>query len=157
MGETPSNPDAPERRPGPPPPARELKPTPVRDALADAEAPSQDVTLPGRSFTLEGQSWWAQELGRTRTGRREDPGALLLLIGFRPADADAGAFQREALVQGDSLEAFTLDELAEVAAEAGPFRPVPQEPGPFFGPPSRPRGEGGPPPGDSRGGRRGGR
>ncbi|HSG46578.1 MAG TPA: hypothetical protein VLA43_02070 [Longimicrobiales bacterium] len=155
MDETPSNPGDPERRPGPPPPARDTRPTPVRDALSEAAPPVPDVPPPGRGFPLDGVPWWAQELGRTRTGRREDPGAPLLLVGFRPAEAEPDAFRREALVQGDTLDGFSDEELADLAAGAGPFRPLPEEPRPFFGPPGRERGDGSPPPRDRGTGRRG--
>lgn len=155
MGDTPSDREAPERRPGTPPPARETRPTPVRDALSESASSGADVPLPGRDFSLDGQAWWAQELGRTRTGRREDPGADLILVGFRPADSPPDVFVREALVQGASLDGLSEEGLTGLAAAAGPFRPLADLPRPFFGPPAPEGSEGRPPPRGRAPGRRG--
>lgn len=153
MGDPPSSPPPPDPRPGPLPSARDMKPTPVRDALAEDAASTAEVTLPGRAFVWKGEGWWAQELGRTRSGRREDLGAALLLVGFRPEEGDPGIFVREVLVQGTSLDRIPVEELAGLADASGPFRAIPDEPPPFFGPRGRDR-EGRPPPRGKGGGRR---
>lgn len=152
MGEPPSRIQPPDRGSGPPPPARDVKPTPVRDALAEDAGPAPEVRLPGREFVWKGEAWWAQELGRTRSGQLGDPGAELVLLGFRPAQGDPGEFVREALVQGTSLEGIPEGTLARLAEAAGPFRTIPDEPPPFFGPRGRERDT--PPPPRGRGGGR---
>lgn len=126
-----------DRDPPKPPPARgprpAPKPTPVRSTMGDVpEAP--DLRFEGRSVRLGEEEWWAQELGWTLAGRREDEGVLLLLVGFRPAAAPEGEYQREALVAASSLAALSEEALEEILASAGEFREIPEEPADFFGP-----------------------
>ena len=77
------------------------KPTPVRETLR-ASTPTEDVRFASLSFeTGDGEAWVVEELGWTRSGRREDPGAPLLLLGFRPEGAEE--MVREALVPARRL------------------------------------------------------
>lgn len=118
------------------------KPTPVWEVVADTRGPVEDVEFPGREFQARGRGWWAQELGRTVSGRPEDAGVPLILVGFRRqtdggASDEEQAWEREAWIHGPSLEALSHGELVELLEEAGPFRPIPEEPRPFFGPRGR--------------------
>lgn len=117
------------------------KPTSVWDVVGEARTPVEDVEFPGRAFEVDGRAWWVQELGRTISGRPEDAGAPLILVGFRREEAPAddpeareeGGWEREGWVRHASLEDLSHAELAELLARAGPFRPIPDEPRPFFG------------------------
>lgn len=90
-----------DRKPGPPRPIGASaddgdkdtdagKPTPVRRFVAEVHGTAGEVEFPGREFEVDGARWWIQELGRTRSGRREDRGAVLILAGFRPLPAREG-------------------------------------------------------------------
>lgn len=121
------------------------KPTSVWDVVGDARQPMEEVEFPGREIEVDGEAWWVQELGRTSTGRAEDAGATLVLVGFRRGGegSEEGAWVREAWMRTSSLEALSELELADLLEGAGPFRPIPDEPGPFFGPRTRPGRSGG--------------
>lgn len=88
------------------------------------------------------EEWWAQELGWAATGKREDRGALLLLVGFRSVTRPDGPFEREVLLPARSLDAISDEALASALAGASPFREIPDEPMPFFGPRGKRRSEG---------------
>ncbi len=92
---------------GPPPPAR---PTPVRKALElEAPPPPPEVPAPTRAFEdPAGRPWVARLVGRTRSGRPEDPGVDLALLVFEPAD---GGDAREALLPLDELDRLSDDEI----------------------------------------------
>ena len=114
------------------------KPMPVRAALPGKGARGE-VTFPGRSFQdAEGREWWAQELGWTRSGRREDAGAVLLLLGFRPVEEEADrdpsvdGFELEVLVPERSVEGLSVPRLREALKNADPHERLP-EPSSFFG------------------------
>lgn len=112
------------------------------------------MTFPGRTFQWNGQEWWAQELGRTRAGRREDTGASLVLVGFRSSSGDAPDFSLEILAGAGSLQELSEVELQELAEAAVPFRKPADDPAPFFGPGEDEEG-GGRRRGDRQPGRRG--
>lgn len=77
------------------------KPTPVRDTVPGGGG-RDEVRFASLQFeTEEGEVWMVEELGSTRSGRREDPGVPLLLLGFRREGADE--LEREALVPGREL------------------------------------------------------
>ena len=97
------------------------------------DVPPAEVSFPGRALLVDGVEWWAEELGRTRTGRRDDPGGGLTLVGFRRGGAEGEGFTHEALLPADGLAALGEDALVEALADAGPFRGVRDEPRPFFG------------------------
>lgn len=118
------------------------KPTPVREILPDEGGASTDLTFRRRAFTgPDGGPWEAEELGWTRSGRREDPGAMLLLLGFRAVteDEDDAPLTREAFVVAESVEELEPGRLADVLESAGPYREIPDEK-PFFGGTSRGQG-----------------
>ncbi|HSM03505.1 MAG TPA: hypothetical protein VK858_02740 [Longimicrobiales bacterium] len=112
-----------------PPPSRH-KPTPVRQALpGDARRP--EVRFEGRALELDdGTRLWVEELGWGQSGRREDPGSVLLLLGFRAEDADG--FDREALVPARRLAELSREALLTALESAGRFKGVPAD-RPFFG------------------------
>ena len=106
------------------------KPTPVRDALP-GEDRRAEVRFQGRDLELQdGTRVWVEELGWGRSGRREDPGTVLVLLGFRPEDGTA--FTREALVAGEGLAELTREQLLVAHARGRPFQGVPED-RPFFG------------------------
>jgi hypothetical protein len=93
--------------------------------------------FPSREWGREGVVWVAQELGLTRSGRREDAGVLLTLVGFRrEGDGDAGAardsWEREAWLRHYRLTELSEVQLEELFQASTEFRPVPTEPTPFF-------------------------
>ena len=111
------------------PPGRS-KPTPVRDAVSGDDRHSE-VRFEGRELELDdGTRVWVEELGWGRSGRRQDPGVTLVLLGFRPADGKA--FTLEALVAGEGLSELTREELLAAHARGRPFQGVPED-RPFFG------------------------
>jgi len=111
--------------PSPPPSARDTRPISVRDVLREHEPPQPEVTLPGRTFSWKGESWWAQELGHSRIGRREDQGVRILLLGFRREGDPEGEFALEATVRGPGVNALSETQLEEAAGAAVPFRALP--------------------------------
>ncbi|MDT8340888.1 MAG: hypothetical protein RQ751_05180 [Longimicrobiales bacterium] len=113
------------------PPAE--RPPPARAAFTAKAGASEPVRLPGRALTLDGEAWWAQELGRVRSGLPGDPGAELVLVGFRRAADAEDAFRTEALLPGAGLDALSDARLEDAARAAGPYRPLSREPPPFFG------------------------
>ncbi len=111
------------------PPARS-KPTPVRDALPGDDRRAE-VRFEGRDLELEdGTRVWVEELGWGRSGRREDPGTTLVLLGFRPAEGEA--FTREALVAGEGVAELTREQLLAAHSRGRPFQGIPED-RPFFG------------------------
>lgn len=113
--------------------AADSRPTPVRQVVREAAEESREVTFPGRPFPWKGEEWWAQVLGRTRAGRREDPGVSLLLIGFRPTSGEAPDFSLETLAGAGSLGELSEEELRGLAEQAVPFRQPGDAAAPFFG------------------------
>lgn len=77
------------------------KPTPVRDTLPGGGGREEVQVASLRFETEDGEVWLVEELGSTRSGRREDPGVSLLLLGFKREGGDA--LEREALVPGREL------------------------------------------------------
>ena len=111
------------------PPGRS-KPTPVRDALS-GEDRRAEVRFEGRDLELEdGTRVWVEELGWGRSGRRQDPGTVLVLLGFRPEDATA--FTREALVAAEGLGELSREQLLSAHLRSRPFQGIPED-RPFFG------------------------
>lgn len=118
------------------------KPTPVREILPDEGGASPNLTFRRRAFTSrDGGRWEAEELGWTRSGRREDPGAMLLLLGFRAVteEDEEASLTREALVVAESLEDLESTRLADLLESAGPYREISDDK-PFFGGTSRGKG-----------------
>jgi hypothetical protein len=104
--------------------ASSRKPTPVRQSLPEGTA-VEETRFASRSFETEGgESWLAEELGWTRSGRREDPGTPLLLLGFRPegTEEEDGGFEREALVPVRRLSDLPEISLRELLDSARPFQ-----------------------------------
>lgn len=105
------------------------KPTPVRDALG-ADTSAEGARFASVAFeTEEGESWLVEELGWSRSGRREDPGTHLLLLGFRREGADE--FDREALVPARRLSDLPEASLPGVLRSARAFQGSSPE-RPFF-------------------------
>lgn len=110
--------DAPER-PEPPAEAEEeeaepedSRPTPVRIAM-DRPPPGDSrpaEALPSRRFEVEGQEWIVRITGRTITGSRPDPGALLMQLVFCHAD-DPDTPLRELLTVDRPLDALYQEDL----------------------------------------------
>jgi hypothetical protein len=103
--------------------ASSRKPTPVRESLPEGGT-SEGTSFDSRIFeTEEGEAWLAEELGWTRSGRREDPGTPLLLLGFRlEATGEAGEFEREALVPVRRLGDLPDGSLRDLLGSARPFQ-----------------------------------
>lgn len=114
-----------DHTPSPPPSPRDTRPISVRDVLRENEPPQPEVTLPGRTFSWKGESWWVQELGHSRIGRRDDQRARILLLGFRRDGDPEGEFSLEAMVRGDGVNALSEIQLEEAAGAAVPFRALP--------------------------------
>ncbi|MEJ2539442.1 MAG: hypothetical protein P8188_05650 [Gemmatimonadota bacterium] len=106
------------------------KPTPVRQALPGDDPTDEKARFDVRSFEVaSGETWHVEELGWTRSGRRQDAGAILLLLGFRQ-DLQ-GDFEREVMVAARRLEELSLEELTRLLDEARPYQAVPRD-RPFF-------------------------
>lgn len=132
------------------------KPTPVRATLGENGEDPTSLRFEGRAVQMGDEDWWAEELGWATSGRREDRGTLLLLVGFRPASDPQAPYQREALLTVSSLDALSQAELESALAGATAFRTIPDEPKAFFGPRGKRRAAGGRPrPGGKGRGRRG--
>jgi len=106
------------------------KPTPVREALpGDGRRP--DMEYESRVLeTDDGARVRVEELGWGRSGRREDPGVPLVLLGFRPEDQKD--FTHEAVVPAAGLTELSEAQLLAALASARPFQGVPRD-RPFFG------------------------
>jgi len=99
------------------------KPTPVRVAM-DTPPPGDSrpaEALPSRRFEAEGEEWVVRVTGRTITGSRPDPGALLMQLGFyRGSAPDHPA--RELLTVARPLEALYEEDLREFLQRSRPAR-----------------------------------
>ena len=128
------------------------KPTPVRESLPEGAA-SEGTRFACRSFETEDGEWWlAEELGWTRSGRREDPGTPLLLVGFRPDGTEqTGEFEREVLVAVRRLSDLPDGTLCDLLVSARPFLGAAPERSFFAATRSRSREAGGRRRGRSRG------
>lgn len=109
--------------------ASSRKPTPVRATLA-GDTSGRGARFASRDFkTDEEESWRVEELGWSRSGRREDPGTPLLLLGFRREGEEE--FDREALVPARRLSDLPESALVEILQSARAFQgPSPKRP--FF-------------------------
>lgn len=90
------------------------RPTPVRVAM-DAPPPGDSrpvESLPSRTFEARGQKWVVRITGRTITGTRPDPGALLMQLEFYRAE-DPETPVRELLTVNRPLEALYPEDLEE--------------------------------------------
>lgn len=102
---------------------RPARPTPVRVAM-DAPPPGDsrpaDV-LPSRSFEARGEEWIVRITGRTVTGTRPDPGALLMQLTFYRSE-DPEAPVRELLTVDRPLDALYQEDLEEFLDRSRPAK-----------------------------------
>ena len=105
------------------------KPTPVRDTLPGG-TPRDEVRFASLRFETDaGETWLVEELGWTRSGRPEDPGAHLLLLGFRRDGAEE--VDREALVPVRRLADVPEQTLPSILSSSRRFQGAEME-RPFF-------------------------
>lgn len=103
-------------------------PTPVRVAM-DAPPPGDSrppEALPSRRFEVDGEEWIVRISGRTITGTRPDPGALLMHLSFfRPEEPETPI--RTLITVDRPLDALYEEDLGELL---GRSRPAEREPTP---------------------------
>lgn len=97
------------------------RPTPVRQAMEAEREEPPPVEAPSLRFFREDEEWIVRVEGRTRSGRREDAGAPLLLLSFARAE-DPDRRLREAVGIGRSLETLTPGELGRLLDASRPYR-----------------------------------
>lgn len=95
------------------------KPTPVRDTLPGSGSRKEVRFASLRFETDDGEVWLVEELGSTLSGRREDPGAPLLLLGFRREGAEE--LDREALVPARRLADIAEHRLPAILSSSRRF------------------------------------
>ncbi|MDX1568291.1 MAG: hypothetical protein R3223_10860 [Longimicrobiales bacterium] len=96
-------------------------PTPVRVAM-DAPPPGDSrppEELPSRRFEVEDQEWIVRISGRTITGTRPDPGALLMYLSFFRAD-DPEDPRRRLVTVDRPLDALYEEDLRELYQRSRP-------------------------------------
>lgn len=97
------------------------RPTPVRQAMEAEREEPPPLEPPSLRFFREDEEWIVRVEGRTSSGRREDPGAPLLLLSFARAE-DPDRRLREVVGIGRSLEALTPGELGRLLDASRPFQ-----------------------------------
>lgn len=99
------------------------RPTPVRVAM-DAPPPGDSRpadALPSRTFQARGEEWIVRITGRTVTGTRPDPGALLMQLTFyRSEEPETPA--RELLTVDRPLDALYSEDLEELLGRSRPAK-----------------------------------
>lgn len=99
------------------------RPTPVRVAM-DAPPPGDSrpaSALPSRRFEAREEEWVVRITGRTVTGTRPDPGALLMHLTFYRSD-DPETPVRELLTVERPLDALYEEDLEEFLDRSRPAR-----------------------------------
>lgn len=122
-GESAEAPGAPEETEEPPDEEEsgESRPTPVRIAM-DRPPPGDSrpaEELPSRRFDAEGEEWIVRITGRTITGSRPDPGALLMQLVFCRAE-EPETPRRELLTVDRPLDALYEEDLQEFLGRSRP-------------------------------------
>lgn len=97
------------------------RPTPVRQAMEVEREEPPPVEPPSLRFLREDEEWIVRVEGRTRSGRREDAGAPLLLLSFARAE-DPERRLREAVGIGRTLESLTPGDLGRLLDASRPYR-----------------------------------
>ncbi|MFP3949020.1 MAG: hypothetical protein ACLFWG_09845 [Longimicrobiales bacterium] len=96
-------------------------PTPVRVAMeapppGDSRPPEE---LPSRRFEVEGEEWIVRISGRTITGSRPDPGALLMHLSFFRSE-DPEDPRRRLITVDRPLDALYEEDLRELYERSRP-------------------------------------